>query len=34
MYTIVIGAQTLHATGYAMGIAMDGKVGGGRRARR
>jgi pyruvate dehydrogenase E1 component alpha subunit len=28
MYTIVIGAQTLHATGYAMGIAKDGKVGG------
>src|SRR5690349_5699227 len=27
MYTIVIGAQTLHATGYAMGIAKDGKVG-------
>ncbi len=27
MYTIVIGAQTLHATGYAMGMAMDGKVG-------
>jgi 2-oxoisovalerate dehydrogenase E1 component alpha subunit len=27
IYTIVIGAQTLHATGYAMGIAMDGKVG-------
>jgi pyruvate dehydrogenase E1 component alpha subunit len=27
MYTIVIGAQTLHATGYAMGIAMDGKLG-------
>jgi pyruvate dehydrogenase E1 component alpha subunit len=27
MYTIVIGAQTLHATGYAMGIALDGKVG-------
>src|SRR6266545_2774809 len=26
MYTIVIGAQTLHATGYAMGIAKDGKV--------
>jgi pyruvate dehydrogenase E1 component alpha subunit len=26
-YTIVIGAQTLHATGYAMGIAMDGKTG-------
>src|SRR4029078_5696646 len=28
MYTIVIGAQTLHATGSAMGIAKDGKVGG------
>jgi 2-oxoisovalerate dehydrogenase E1 component alpha subunit len=28
MYTIVIGAQTLHATGYAMGITMDGKIGG------
>lgn len=28
MYTIVIGAQTLHATGYAMGITRDGKVGG------
>jgi 2-oxoisovalerate dehydrogenase E1 component alpha subunit len=27
MYTIVIGSQTLHATGYAMGINMDGKVG-------
>src|SRR3954462_14781665 len=27
LYTIVIGAQTLHATGYAMGIAMDGKMG-------
>ena len=27
MYTIVIGAQTLHATGYAMGITMDGKIG-------
>jgi pyruvate dehydrogenase E1 component alpha subunit len=27
MYTIVIGAQTLHATGYAMGITMDGRVG-------
>jgi len=27
MYTIVIGAQTLHATGYAWGIAKDGKVG-------
>ncbi|WP_037574212.1 pyruvate dehydrogenase (acetyl-transferring) E1 component subunit alpha [Phaeacidiphilus oryzae] len=24
LYTIVIGAQTLHATGYAMGIAKDG----------
>jgi 2-oxoisovalerate dehydrogenase E1 component subunit alpha len=28
MYTIVIGAQTLHATGYAMGVALDGRVGG------
>jgi 2-oxoisovalerate dehydrogenase E1 component alpha subunit len=28
IYTIVIGAQTLHATGYAMGITKDGKVGG------
>lgn len=28
MYTVVIGAQALHATGYAMGIAMDGKIGG------
>ncbi len=27
MYTIVIGAQTLHATGYAMGITKDGTVG-------
>src|SRR5690349_24458810 len=27
MYTIVIGAQRLHATGYAMGVTMDGKVG-------
>jgi 2-oxoisovalerate dehydrogenase E1 component alpha subunit len=27
MYTLVIGAQTLHATGYAMGITMDGKTG-------
>lgn len=24
LYTIVIGAQTLHATGYAMGVAKDG----------
>src|SRR5690348_7763860 len=29
MYTIVIGAQTLHATGYAMGVALDGRIGGG-----
>ena len=28
LYTIVIGAQTLHATGYAMGIQRDGKLGG------
>ena len=27
LYTIVIGSQTLHATGYAMGITMDGAVG-------
>ena len=27
LYTIVIGAQTLHATGYAMGIVRDGAVG-------
>src|SRR4051812_37293920 len=27
-YTIVIGSQTLHATGYAMGITMEGKTGG------
>ena len=27
MYTIVIGAQALHATGYAMGIQRDGLVG-------
>jgi len=27
MYTIVIGAQALHATGYAMGITLDGKAG-------
>ncbi|GAA0474261.1 pyruvate dehydrogenase E1 component subunit alpha [Paractinoplanes deccanensis] len=27
-YTVVIGAQTLHATGYAMGVTMDGKTGG------
>jgi len=29
LYTIVIGAQTLHATGYAMGIQRDGAVGNG-----
>jgi len=28
MYAIVIGAQCLHATGYAMGIQKDGRVGG------
>jgi 2-oxoisovalerate dehydrogenase E1 component alpha subunit len=28
LYTIVIGAQTLHATGYAMGIQRDGKADG------
>ncbi|NHC15383.1 pyruvate dehydrogenase (acetyl-transferring) E1 component subunit alpha [Motilibacter sp. E257] len=27
LYTIVIGAQTLHATGYAMGLQRDGRVG-------
>ena len=27
LYTIVIGGQTLHATGYAMGIQRDGAVG-------
>jgi 2-oxoisovalerate dehydrogenase E1 component alpha subunit len=27
MYTIVIGAQTLHAAGYAMGVVRDGLVG-------
>ncbi len=27
LYTIIIGAQTLHATGYAMGVAKDGAVG-------
>jgi pyruvate dehydrogenase E1 component alpha subunit len=29
LYTIVIGAQTLHATGYAMGIQRDAAVSGG-----
>jgi pyruvate dehydrogenase E1 component alpha subunit len=33
LYTIVIGAQTLHATGYAMGIQRDGAVGTGDPAR-
>ncbi len=28
LYTIVIGSQTLHATGYAMGVQKDGAVGG------
>jgi pyruvate dehydrogenase E1 component alpha subunit len=27
LYTIVIGAQTLHATGYAMGVQRDGALG-------
>lgn len=27
LYTLVVGAQTLHATGYAMGIQRDGLVG-------
>jgi 2-oxoisovalerate dehydrogenase E1 component alpha subunit len=27
LYTIVIGSQTLHATGYAMGIQRDGAIG-------
>jgi 2-oxoisovalerate dehydrogenase E1 component alpha subunit len=27
MYTIVLGAQTLHAAGYAMGVVRDGAVG-------
>ncbi len=29
LYTIVIGSQTLHATGYAMGVVKDGAVGSG-----
>ncbi|MFI9389072.1 thiamine pyrophosphate-dependent dehydrogenase E1 component subunit alpha [Kutzneria sp. NPDC052558] len=29
LYTLVIGAQTLHAVGYAMGVARDGAVGNG-----
>ncbi len=27
LYTLVIGSQTLHATGYAMGLALDGESG-------
>jgi 2-oxoisovalerate dehydrogenase E1 component alpha subunit len=27
IYTLVIGSQTLHATGYAMGLTLDGKTG-------
>ncbi len=27
LYTIVVGAQTLHATGYAMGVQRDGAIG-------
>ncbi len=27
LYSIIIGAQTLHATGYAMGLTLDGAVG-------
>jgi 2-oxoisovalerate dehydrogenase E1 component alpha subunit len=27
IYTLVLGSQTLHATGYAMGITLDGKAG-------
>lgn len=27
LYTLVLGTQTLHAAGYAMGIGLDGKVG-------
>lgn len=29
LYTLVIGAQTLHATGFAMGLAIDGRSGSG-----
>lgn len=29
LYTLVIGSQTLHATGYAMGLTLDGAVGSG-----
>jgi 2-oxoisovalerate dehydrogenase E1 component alpha subunit len=27
IYTMVLGSQTLHATGYAMGVTLDGKTG-------
>jgi 2-oxoisovalerate dehydrogenase E1 component alpha subunit len=30
LYTLVIGSQTLHATGYAMGLSLDGKSGTGK----
>lgn len=30
LYTLVLGTQTLHATGYAMGVALDGKSGTGK----
>jgi pyruvate dehydrogenase E1 component alpha subunit len=33
LYTLVIGSQTLHATGYAMGVTRDGLVGTGDPAR-
>ncbi|GEN81268.1 pyruvate dehydrogenase (acetyl-transferring) E1 component subunit alpha [Actinotalea fermentans] len=33
LYTLVIGSHTLHATGYAMGVARDGAVGTGDPAR-
>ncbi|PJJ47835.1 pyruvate dehydrogenase E1 component alpha subunit [Mumia flava] len=33
LYTIVIGAQTLHATGYAMGVQLDDAVGTGEQGR-
>ncbi len=33
LYTLVVGAQVLHATGYAMGVQRDGAVGTGDRAR-
>jgi len=29
LYTLVIGSQTLHATGYALGVALDGATGSG-----